>query len=237
VELVYSLALIDLPSGGSNGGGGGGGTNNGGTNGTNNGGTNGTNNGGTNGTNNGGTNATNNGGTNGTNNGGTNGTNTGTTGSTNQQCFFVTERASAKGLATPLTPPGLESPSADLPISVLPGSSTQPFTFDPVATTSFSLEVQYVLEFSTKSNFPKGKTQIFGTTLSSATSGQLSFGLIDTVGDLASFLRSQGEVWWRVGARNLNDNPGPVPDKNGQRYIFSNPRKFTRFGTPPPPPA
>jgi hypothetical protein len=44
-------------------------------------------------------------------------------------------------------------------------------------------------------------------------------------------------LYWRVGARNSGDRPGPVPDPaNGQRYIFSEVSQFRVAAGPPPPP-
>ncbi|GBC92755.1 hypothetical protein HRbin15_01232 [bacterium HR15] len=42
-------------------------------------------------------------------------------------------------------------------------------------------------------------------------------------------------LYWRVGARNLNDNPGPVPGPGGLRYVWSRPFEFTTQELPPPP--
>jgi hypothetical protein len=45
-------------------------------------------------------------------------------------------------------------------------------------------------------------------------------------------------LYWRVGARNVADNPGPVADSfTGHRYIFSVVNQLTRPGSPPPPPS
>lgn len=42
-------------------------------------------------------------------------------------------------------------------------------------------------------------------------------------------------LYWRVGARNLNDNPGPIPGPGGLRYVWSRPFEFTTQELPPPP--
>jgi hypothetical protein len=53
----------------------------------------------------------------------------------------------------------------------------------------------------------------------------------------AQYFAGSTEMWWRIGAKNVADNPGPVKDPSGQRYIFGSPRRFTRPASPPPPPA
>ena len=42
-------------------------------------------------------------------------------------------------------------------------------------------------------------------------------------------------LYWRVGARNLNDNPGPIPGPGGLRYVWSRPFESTTQELPPPP--
>jgi hypothetical protein len=47
-------------------------------------------------------------------------------------------------------------------------------------------------------------------------------------------------LYWRAGARNINDQPGPAPwtgDSRGQyRYIWSEPFSFVPVEEPPPVP-
>ena len=61
-------------------------------------------------------------------------------------------------------------------------------------------------------------------------------GLIDTFNGRKAVIQNATTIWWRIGARNIDDVPGPIPDATGQRYIFSVPRSFTRPNNPPPPP-
>jgi hypothetical protein len=42
-------------------------------------------------------------------------------------------------------------------------------------------------------------------------------------------------LYWRVGARNLGDNPGPLPGPGGLRYVWSRPFEFTTQELPPSP--
>jgi hypothetical protein len=210
VSLVYVLNAIDLPDGGT-------GATSGNTGGTNTGG------------NTGGTNTTGN--TGGTNTGG----NTGGTGGTGGTvCYFTTARDTAVGLATPLAPPQLQAPAEGA--AVAPPSPGDPindqitFTFNS-AVTANPITVAYAIEVSTSPLFTKATTRLVGTKISGAT-GTVSISASN------NFLTTEGTiVYWRVGARNVADNPGPVKDAIGQRYVWSTPRSFTRPGSPPPPPA
>jgi hypothetical protein len=51
------------------------------------------------------------------------------------------------------------------------------------------------------------------------------------------FGASTSEFFWRVGARNVADRPGPVADQSGERFVFGASRRFTIPAPPPPPPA
>ncbi|MCS7273416.1 MAG: CsgG/HfaB family protein [Fimbriimonadales bacterium] len=42
-------------------------------------------------------------------------------------------------------------------------------------------------------------------------------------------------LYWRVGARNLSDDPGPIPGPGGLRYVWSRPFEFTTQELPPAP--
>jgi hypothetical protein len=57
---------------------------------------------------------------------------------------------------------------------------------------------------------------------------------VDTSTAVPAFIQNASTFYWRVGARNSLDNPGPVPDvTTGQRYIFGTYRTLIRPGTPP----
>ncbi|MCS7208400.1 MAG: CsgG/HfaB family protein [Fimbriimonadales bacterium] len=42
-------------------------------------------------------------------------------------------------------------------------------------------------------------------------------------------------LYWRVGSRNLGDDPGPLPGPGGLRYVWSRPFEFTTQELPPSP--
>ena len=46
------------------------------------------------------------------------------------------------------------------------------------------------------------------------------------------------QLWWRVGARNSLDRPGPLPNlgRANMNFLFSDPSNFAVAATPPPPP-
>lgn len=204
VALVYKLASIDLPDGGNTSSS---------TTGT--------------GTNTTGTNTT------GTNTTGTN-TTTGTGGTAGtSDCYFISKRSAAKGLATPLNPPALQSPGSNQVVS-----QDIPFTFQSVVNPAFPITVRYTLQVSTDPTFPRNRTKNYAE-VTRTDIGVLSTGSIQNLlAKLASdFGSTAQEFFWRVGARNVADKPGPVKDAAGTRFIYSPARRFTTPAPPPPPPA
>lgn len=221
VELVFRANILDLPGGGSTGSSSG---NNGGSTGLTGGST--------------GTTSGNTGGSTGLT-GGTTGTTSGTTGTTSGSnggstsgtggtyCYFTSSQTTSRGGGTPIDPPQLNNPAEGATLS---GST--PFTFNSVVSLD-PFVAEYILQISTKSNFTSSTTKTFGPILSPAT-GTLSI-TADTTTIFTSFT---GSLWWRVGARNSTDVPGPVPDPfTKKRYIFSAIRSFKRPTAPPPPPS
>ena len=207
VEVVYRISGLSLPGSGTTGGGTTGGTVGGTTGGT----------------------------TGGTVGGTVGGTSGGTTGGTtgggqeNEWCYFVSKRLNARGQATPLVRPELRSPDADQ-IVMTPIT----FQFASVRGPVVSVQLQYMVQFSTAPNFPKGSQTVSMPTfieLTAAGGESVSSPLIDTT----TFFPGALDVFWRVGVRNPDDNPGPVADPNGQRFIYSAVRRFKRSPIPPAP--
>lgn len=209
VALVYKLPAIDLPDGGNASTTGGGGL----TTGTGGGLTTGTGGGLTTGGN---TTTT-------TTGGGTAGT---------ADCYFISKISAARGTATPFAPPGLVSPGSNAVVS-----SDLPFTFSSVVNPAFPITVRYALQISPDPTFPNNRTKTYAE-FTRTDIGVLSTGSIQNLlSKLASdFGSSQQEFYWRVGAANVFDKPGPV-SAAGQRLVFSLPRRFTTPSAPPPPPA
>jgi hypothetical protein len=98
----------------------------------------------------------------------------------------------------------------------------------------------YRVEVSTDPTFrDRNRTFVSPEILSTAAGGSpvsterinLETGLLNRLG-----LRGQRvTLYWRVGARNLGDNPGPLPGPGGLRYVWSRPFEFTTQELPPSP--
>ena len=160
--------------------------------------------------------------------GGTNGTTTGTTTAT-QVCYIRSDRTSSSGRATPLFPPSLGS----TPPSNVPLQGNQDFVFVP-GQNGNTARFEYILQISQSNAF----TQNVTTNVATLSDGTTRFRSVNVTNLFPNFT---GTLWWRVGVRNLDDSPGPVPDQSGAPYIFgrianTNYRSFTRPAGPPPPP-
>jgi len=112
------------------------------------------------------------------------------------------------------------------------------FHFTSVANGGFNLAVEYVVQLSTTPTFAKGQTvTVAKTQRTGSTDITLTLDTINGTG-ISSAIRNATTIYYRIGARNVEDKPGPVKDPaTGERYIFSQWRVVTRTGTPPPPPA
>lgn len=247
VELIYGLNRIDLPDGGSSGGGLAGGGLAGGTTGGLTGGTTGGLNGGTTGgTTTGGTTTGTTGGLNGgttgttttgttttgTTAGTTTGTTSGTTGTVGEDlCLFQSART-ASGQATPTAGPQLIAPVQGVLQNV------QTFSFTSIVTGAFPFTAEYVLQVSTTPTFARN-TVYQRVLFRRNDSGTLASDSIDFTGnEIPAFVKNASVVYYRIGAKNIADRPGPKADSlTQQRYVFSNYVRLTRPTTPPPPPA
>jgi hypothetical protein len=111
-----------------------------------------------------------------------------------------------------------------------------PFTFNAAATAANPIVVQYVIQFSSDSTFPASSNMTYTLAPFQRTdTGVIGTTSIDTTStSFPAGIRSASIVWWRVGARNVADNPGPVADASGARYVFCAPRAFTRPTNTPP---
>ena len=239
VSLVFSMSQSDLPggsSGGGVGGGIGGGTAGGGIGGGTAGGGIG---GGTagggigGGTAGGGTAGGTAGGTTGATTSSTAATTGGATGGGNGSCFYLSPRTLAGGFATPLNRPGLVAPSSNATLQ-----NPQQFTFLSVANPLYDVTIEYVIQVSSTINFAQN-TYIQRTVFQRRDTGTLATPAIDLNDpSLPASVLTATTLYWRIGAKNIIDTPGPVPDnETRQRYIFSVINQLTRPGSPPPPPS
>jgi hypothetical protein len=103
--------------------------------------------------------------------------------------------------------------------------------------------MEYIIQFSTEVTFPRnsaltytyGPIQAFGTGPSTVSTGS-PLPLYGSTSILPTAIRNAPTVYWRIGARNLQDTPGPLPDQyTHQRYIFSIASTFKPGGAVGPP--
>lgn len=147
-------------------------------------------------------------------------------------CYFRSDQVTSTS-ATALRRPNHVFPPLNAKVS-----DFSDFRFTSVGTYGFPIYVGYVLQISKSEDFMRGvftsaelvSTAIRDTsiTLSPRFPGDsfIQF-LDDTVG--AKIGAQDTRLWWRIGARNVEDVPGPVRDKaTGLRYIFSEARSFNR---------
>ncbi len=146
-----------------------------------------------------------------------------------QYCYYESDKRTAVGPATPLVQPEVIQPAQGINVT-----SQIPFTTQSVVTAN-PIICQYVLQLSANPQFTASTTETIGPITSNST-GVISLGLVDTYNGRKPVIQAATTIWWRIGARNIADVPGPIPDATGQRYIFSVPRSFTRPNNPPPPP-
>ncbi len=99
----------------------------------------------------------------------------------------------------------------------------------------------YRIEVSTDPTFrDRSRTFVSAEILSTAVGGS-PVSPPDRINIESALLQRLGLVgrrvtlYWRVGARNLNDNPGPIAGPGGLRYVWSRPFEFTTQELPPPP--
>jgi hypothetical protein len=146
-------------------------------------------------------------------------------------CYTVSDRQSAKGLATALTRPTLSKPDEGAQIQ-----GNQVFSFIVTGSGAYAISLEAKLEFSSDLNFPKNRT--FTVQKKQVPFGTSSFPTIDVSSSgLPSYIQNATTVYWRVGIRNTQDNPGPRPERSDwDRYVFSAPRSYKPPVGPPPPP-
>lgn len=149
-------------------------------------------------------------------------------------CYFASAKRESRGLATPFEQPTLISP-ANAAVLVSPVQ----FSFNSVVRPQFpNVAVQYVIQISSTSNFARGTfiQQNVGDPRSET--GILATSPIDLNANIPAVLLNARDLYWRIGARNVADVPGPEPDGfTQQRFIFSGINRLTRPGSPPPPPS
>lgn len=172
---------------------------------------------------------------------GTTGGTAGTTGTTSgtSDCYFLSPRQTAKGIATPLNRTTLISPASGATVA-----TDENFTFGSVVNPTYPITVEYSLQFSSDESFQTKSRMKTYARIQRTDIGTLAFVPADYRGSHSSLLNrlrsdfgsSTLQIFWRVGARNVADNPGPRPDKTGARYVYGAPRRMLLPTLPPPPP-
>lgn len=145
------------------------------------------------------------------------------------EAYFRSMHQAATGLATVFDGPILVSP---LPKAKL--TAFGDFEFTSVAKALFPIRMGYVLQLCAKPDFT-GKVYtspekvVIGTKNHSIPFSARFPG--DTfklyLSDALGQKQNGSAVYWRIGARNVDDNPGPAPDPStGLRYVFSKVSSF-----------
>lgn len=136
------------------------------------------------------------------------------------------------GLATPVPRPQIVQPSSGQQLDLRNVS----FSFQGSRGAN-----QYVVEVADNSAFrnkkrPTSSTQ--GNPFTSLGTGRITVGPFNLTN--SGFTAREGlQLFFRVGARNSNDNPGPLKsetDPNGDAFIYSDTGSFNVIGNPPSPP-
>lgn len=133
-------------------------------------------------------------------------------------CFYTTTRMSAKGPCTPLFLPTLISP----PDQSKDVNNTLQFSWGAVAGAN-----EYLVQISTDVTF-RNRNRLRNLVVTNDNN-------TDPI-DISAVFPGVRRLYWRVGAKNLGDVPGPVRDVAGNRYVFSQGFWFERVELPPPPP-
>lgn len=141
----------------------------------------------------------------------------------------VTYRESDKtwtGMVTPLERPLLLNPASGSSVAL----NSVDFEFQSVVGAQ-----AYRVEVSTDPTFQNKALSVYSNEVLLPTGATVTIQGVN----LTRFVGAQ-RLYWRAGARNINDQPGPAPwpgDSRGQyRYIWSEPFWFEPLITPPPPP-
>lgn len=156
----------------------------------------------------------------------------GTAVGTKPDCVFKSNEAHTLGYATVLARPTLVAPDDNAKLS-----GFDKFVVTPSSNLRFPIRCGYVIQLCQSKSFKGNK--VF--TSAEVTSVSVKDRQIEVkarfpgdtftmfLEDVVGAKNSQTKIWWRVGARNIEDMPGPVPDPaTGLRYVFSEPRSFER---------
>lgn len=142
---------------------------------------------------------------------------------TKDQCYFQDEGI----LSQTVTPLAMPTPTA--PAKGAKASGTTDFVAQGVAG-NYTITLEYVLQFSTSASFPADVAETYTFAPQQQTgkgASTVTFSVDPSASYLPAHLLSASTVYWRIGAKNVADAPGPVAD-GGLHYIFSVGESFTR---------
>jgi hypothetical protein len=143
--------------------------------------------------------------------------------------YTQTPSSGFSGFATPVVRPQVLGPTGDTDLRNVT------FTFQGSAgANQYVIEVADNVQFRNKRR-PTSPTQ--GNPFTTATTGRITAGPFNLTN--LGFANTLGTtIYFRVGARNANDNPGPrAVEPNGDAFIYSGTlNSITAIGAPPPPP-
>lgn len=150
--------------------------------------------------------------------------------------YFPTDPSNPSGLATPLNLPVLLTPTN--------GSSSVLLTAAKFSWNAVSGANQYFLEVSTDPTFVASSSSghklfTWGPMQTVQSTGMIATEILNIRSTFENFTHPVGtfpNVYWRVGASRIQDNPGPYPDTHGHRFIWSQAYQFQSVEFPPPPP-
>lgn len=144
-------------------------------------------------------------------------------GGTVTDCFYETTRAIAPGQCTVIAPVTLLIPANG---STDVGNNVQ-FSWTSAAGAN-----EYAVQISTSPAFASANTMRIVARVQTVQGGNIG---TDPV-NIQNVFPGVQRLYWRVGAKNVGDNPGPVRDAMNERYVYSQPFQFDRVILPPPPP-
>lgn len=147
----------------------------------------------------------------------------GCTGGEVVDCFYETTRSNAPGQCTVIQPVTLLIPAN----GATDVGNTVQFAFTAAAGAQ-----QYAVEISTSPSFQNRTAMRVVARVDTVVGGTVS---TDPV-NISNVFPGVQRLYWRAGARNAGDVPGPVPDALNERYVWSLPFQFDRVTLPPPPP-
>ena len=147
-------------------------------------------------------------------------------------CYYATDSTTAVGLSTVLNNPAQETPIPDQSVT-----SYVPFQF--TSTGNGVIAIGYVVQIAANPLFTGTVITSSEKVTSDTTDQSISLAPRFTGDTFTQLVKDKfgavSQVWWRVGCRNVEDNPGPLMDPATHlRYIFTPSQPIATAATAPP---